>query len=93
MVVIISGMCSLDVILNILTIWMYFCDHSLVLYIWFLSITRFDYSLCKDKFVNDAYELYSEMIAKKISPDVFTFNALIWILHCWSIERSIWFVP
>jgi pentatricopeptide repeat domain-containing protein 1 len=35
-------------------------------------------SLCKDKLVIDAYVLYSEMIAKKISPDVVTFNALIY---------------
>jgi pentatricopeptide repeat protein len=34
-------------------------------------------SLCKDKFVTDAYELYSEMIAKGICPDIVTFNILV----------------
>ncbi|RHN52657.1 putative pentatricopeptide [Medicago truncatula] len=33
-------------------------------------------SLCKDKLVIDAYDLYSEMI-KKISPDVVTYNTLV----------------
>ncbi|KEH26666.1 pentatricopeptide (PPR) repeat protein [Medicago truncatula] len=34
-------------------------------------------SLCKYKLVNDAFDLYSEMAAKRICPDVVTYSALI----------------
>jgi pentatricopeptide repeat protein len=33
--------------------------------------------MCKDKLVDDAFDLYSEMVAKRISPDVVTYSTLI----------------
>ncbi|XP_057426690.1 putative pentatricopeptide repeat-containing protein At1g12700, mitochondrial [Lotus japonicus] len=35
-------------------------------------------SMCEDKCVSDAYDLYNEMLLKRISPDVFTYNTLIY---------------
>jgi len=34
-------------------------------------------SMCKDAFVDDAFDLYSEMVASGISPNVVTYTALI----------------
>lgn len=34
-------------------------------------------SLCKNKLVKDAFDLYFEMVAKRISPDVVSYNTLI----------------
>ncbi|KAK2423028.1 putative pentatricopeptide repeat-containing protein, mitochondrial [Trifolium repens] len=34
-------------------------------------------SMCKDKLVDDAFDLYSEMVAKRISPNFITYSTLI----------------
>jgi pentatricopeptide repeat protein len=46
-------------------------------------------SMCKGKLVNDAFDLYSEMIAKNISPDVVTYSTLISAKATLAVKRRL----